>query len=56
MKTFEQKFIDQLIAIGKYEIEIYDKVDGEVVWVWDKEDETSTTYKFDNNGNLVDIY
>lgn len=56
MKTFEDLMIEQFQAIGKYEIEIHEKNDGEVVYVWDMEDKQSQHFKFDNNGNLVDMY
>ena len=56
MKSFEALLIQQFTAIGKYEIEIEKKQNGEVVYVWDTEDHTSQYFEFDNEGNLVDMY
>ena len=56
MKTFQDLMIEQFQAIGKYEIEIHVKNDGELVYVWDMEDRQGQYFKFDNNGNLVDMY
>ena len=56
MKTFQDLMVEQFQAIGKYEIEIHTKDDGELVYVWDTEDKQGQYFKFDNNGNLVDMY
>lgn len=56
MKTFQDLMVEQFQAIGKYEIEIHAKDDGELVYVWDIEDRQGQYFKFDNNGNLVDMY
>ena len=50
---FKEMLIQQLKAIGKYEIEELDK---NIIRVYDTEDEVSTEYEFDNDGNLKDIY
>ena len=56
MKTFQDLMIEQFQAIGKYEIEIHAKNDGELIYVWDMEDKQGQYFKFNNNGNLVDMY
>lgn len=50
---FKEMLIQQLKAIGKYEIEELNK---NTVKVYDTEDEMSTIYIFNNNGDLKDIY
>ena len=51
--TFKQMLIEQLRAIGKYDIE----EDGETsIYVWDNEDLHGTHYNFDTDGNLTDIF
>ena len=50
---FKEMLIQQLKAIGKYEIEELNK---NTIRVYDTEDEVSTEYEFDNGGNLKDIY
>ena len=45
--------IQQLKVIGKYEIKEFGK---NIIIVYDTEDEISTEYEFDNDGNLKDIY
>ena len=55
-KTFKDSMIEQFQAMGKYEIEIHEQNDGELVYVWDTEDKTSQYFEFDNEGNLVDMY
>lgn len=57
MKTFEDLMIEQFQAIGKYEIEIHEQDNGDdLVYVWDMEDRQGQYFKFDNNGNMVDMY
>ena len=56
MKTFEVLLIYQFTAIGKYEIEVEKKDNGELVYIWDTEDKTGQYFEFDNEGNLVDMY
>ena len=56
MKTFEALFIHQFLSVGKYEVEIEKKQNGELVSVWDTEDKTFQHFEFDNEGNLVDMY
>ena len=51
--TFKQLLIQQLKAIGKYDIE----EDSETsLYVWDNEDLHGTHYNFDTEGNLTDIF
>lgn len=50
---FKEMLINQLKAIGKYEIE---ELNNNTIKVYDTEDEMSTVYIFDNDGNLKDIY
>ena len=56
MKTFQDLMVEQFQAIGKYEIEIHIKNDGELVYVWDMEDRQGQYFKFDKKGDLVDMY
>ena len=56
MKTFEALLIYQFTAIGKYEIEVEKNDDGELVYVWDTEDKIGQYFKFNHDGDLVDMY
>lgn len=53
MKTFKEILIAQLEKIGKYEI---DELTPNTLTVWDKIDRTPLHYKFDEQGNLKDIF
>ena len=53
-KTFQDLMIEQFQAIGKYEIEIHEKDNGDdLVYVWDMEDRQGQYFRFDKSGNLL---
>lgn len=51
---FKEKFIEQLKKFGtRFEIE---NEKDNTIYVWDNDEQHATYYKFDNNGDLIDIY
>jgi hypothetical protein len=57
-KTFQQLLLDQFARMADRfnEIEITDAEYGQQVWVWDDETKTSTYYRFNHKGDLIDIW
>ena len=53
-KTFKELLIEQYERLPElYEVEVEDEYK---VYVWNKEDKTSITYKFGRDGNLKYTY
>ena len=52
-KTFKDLLVEQYSRLSEFEVEMLSNGD---VYVWHREDRTSITYHFDEQGNLVDTY
>lgn len=52
MKTFKELLIEQFASNDRYEIE----TDNNEVEIWDTEMKTYTFFKFDDNGNIIEMW
>ena len=53
MKTFKEKLIEQYARLPQFEVE---ETNENEIYVWHKDDKVGTTIKFDDNGDIIDMY